>query len=139
MLQNKKYKPQLIMLPLICRMIYQIPPIYRKINPADAPIVTLALTSKTIPLPQIEDFADTRLSPKLSELPGVGLVSIEGGERPAIRVQVNPTALAETDLSLETVRTAIDNANVNAAQGSFEGSQLSYTINSNDQLLTPQE
>lgn len=113
------------------------PPIYNKINPADAPIMTLGLTSKTIPLPQIEDFADTRLAPKLSELSGVGLVSIAGGQRPAIRIQVNPTALGENHLSFESVRAAIENANVNAAQGNFDGPQLSYTINSNDQLFTP--
>ena len=112
------------------------PPIYNKINPADAPIMTLALTSKSIPLPDMEDIADTRLGPKLSQVSGVGLVSIAGGERPAIRVQVNPTALGEHHLSLEDVRAAIDNANVNEAQGSFDGTKLAYTINSNDQLLT---
>lgn len=112
------------------------PPIYNKVNPADTPIMTLGLTSKIFPLPQVEDFADTRLGPKISELPGVGLVSISGGQRPAIRIQTNPTALAANNLSLEDVRTAVNNANVNAAQGSFDGPQLSYTINSNDQLLT---
>ncbi len=112
------------------------PPIYNKVNPADAPIMTLALTSQNYPLPQVEDFAETRLLPKISELPGVGLVSLGGGERPAVRIQVNPTALSSNNLSLETVRNAVINANVNAAQGSFDGPQLSYTINSNDQLLT---
>ncbi|MDR3478309.1 MAG: multidrug efflux RND transporter permease subunit [Gammaproteobacteria bacterium] len=112
------------------------PPIYSKVNPADTPIVTLALTSSTMPLPQVEDYADTRLSQKISELSGVGLVSISGGQRPAVRVQANPTALSALGLSLETVRAAISTANVNAAKGSFDGPQLAYQINSNDQLLT---
>jgi len=112
------------------------PPIYNKVNPADAPIMTLGLTSQNYPLIQVQNFADTRLAPKISELPGVGLVSMSGGERPAIRIQVNPTALAANNLSLENIRSAITNANVNAAQGSFDGPELSYTINSNDQLLT---
>ncbi len=115
------------------------PPIYNKVNPADAPIMTLALTSKTIPLPQVEDFVETRLSQKISQLPGVGLVSISGGQRPAVRVQVNPTLLASFGLNLEDLRTAILNANVNAAKGSFQGPRLSYTINSNDQLLSSKE
>ncbi|MCX7120603.1 MAG: multidrug efflux RND transporter permease subunit [Gammaproteobacteria bacterium] len=112
------------------------PPIYYKVNPADAPIMTLALTSNNFPLPQVEDFADTRLVPKISQLPGVGLVSISGGQRPAIRIQMNPAALASNHISLEAIRSAIESANVNAAQGSFDGPQLAYTINSNDQLLT---
>jgi len=112
------------------------PPIYYKVNPADAPIMTLALTSPDFPLPQVEDFADTRLAPKISELPGVGLVSISGGQRPAVRIQINPTALASNGLSLETIRSAVESGNVNAAQGSFDGQLLAYTINSNDQLLT---
>jgi multidrug efflux pump len=115
------------------------PPIYSKVNPADTPIVTLALTSTTMPLPQVEDYADTRLSQKISELPGVGLVSISGGQRPAVRVQANPNALSALGLSLETVRAAIGTANVNAAKGSFDGPQLSYQINANDQLLTSAE
>ncbi len=112
------------------------PPVYSKVNPADAPILTLALTSQTMPLPQIEDFAETRLAQKISQLSGVGLVSIGGGQRPAVRVQVNPTALASYGLSLEDVRAVIAASNVNAAKGNFDGPRLSYTINSNDQLLT---
>lgn len=115
------------------------PPVYSKVNPADTPIITLALTSNTLPLPQIEDFADTRLTQKIAQLSGVGLVSISGGQRPAVRVQVNPTALAAYGINLETVRNAIDTANVNAAKGNFDGPRLSYTINSNDQLRTAAE
>lgn len=115
------------------------PPIYNKVNPADAPILTLALTSKTLPLSQVEDFADTRLAQKISQLPGVGLVSLNGGQRPAIRIQVNPTALSAYGLTLENIRSAITAANVNAAKGNFDGPQLSYTINSNDQLISAEE
>lgn len=111
-------------------------PIYSKVNPADAPIITLALTSNTIPLTQVEDIADTRLAQKIAQLSGVGLVSISGGQRPAVRVQVNPNALASYGLTLETVRNALAQANVNQAKGSFDGPLQSYTINSNDQLLT---
>lgn len=113
-----------------------VPPIYSKVNPADAPILTIALTSNTLPLPQVEDFADTRLGPKISQLTGVGLVSISGGQRPAVRIQANPNALAAYGISLETLRTAITAANVNAAKGNFDGPRLSYIINSNDQLLS---
>jgi multidrug efflux pump len=112
------------------------PPIYSKVNPADTPIITLALTTKNLPLPQVEDYADTRLSAKISELTGVGLVSISGGQRPAVRVQANPNALSAYGLSLEQVRTSIAASNVNAAKGSFDGPHLAYTINSNDQLLS---
>jgi multidrug efflux pump len=112
------------------------PPIYSKVNPADTPILTLALSSKNLPLPQVEDFGDTRLSQKISQLSGVGLVSISGGQRPAVRVQANPNALTAYGISLETVRTAIATANVNAAKGSFDGPHLAYTIYSNDQLLS---
>ncbi|KAB8033666.1 multidrug efflux RND transporter permease subunit [Fluviispira multicolorata] len=112
------------------------PPIYNKVNPADAPIITLALTSDTISLPQIEDFADTRVAPKISQLSGVGLVSISGGQKPAVRIQVNPNAIASYGLNFEDIRTAIINANVNIAKGSFDGPRLSYTVNSNDQLLS---
>ncbi|WP_043872655.1 multidrug efflux RND transporter permease subunit [Legionella massiliensis] len=115
------------------------PPIYSKVNPADTPIMTLGLTSKTLPLPEVEDFADTRLVPKLSQLPGIGLVSISGGQRPAVRVQVNPDALASYGLTMENVRSAISTANVNAAKGSFDGNRLAYTINSNDQLLSSED
>ena len=112
------------------------PPIYSKVNPADAPIITLALTSETWPLPQVEDFADTRLAPKLSQLMGVGLVSISGGQRPAVRIQVNPTALSSYGLSMEDVRAKIVASNVNSAKGNLDGPRLSYTINANDQLLS---
>src|SRR5881397_3796412 len=112
------------------------PPIYAKTNPADAPILTLALTSKTLPLPKVEDLADTRLAQKISQLPGVGLVSISGGQKPAVRIQVNPTALASNGLSLEDLRTAVGQANVNQAKGNFEGSRQAYTIGANDQLLS---
>ena len=111
------------------------PPIYNKVNPADTPVITLALTAKDLPLTQVEDLADTRLALKLSQLTGVGLVSISGAQRPAVRIQANPTALASYGLTLEDLRTAITNANVNIAKGSFDGPEQSYTINSNDQLL----
>ena len=112
------------------------PPVYSKVNPADAPIITLALTSKVLPLRAVEDFADTRLAQKISEVSGVGLVSVSGGQRPAVRVQANPMALASYGLTLEDLRSAVAAANVNAAKGSFDGPRLSYTINSNDQLLS---
>lgn len=115
------------------------PPIYSKVNPADVPIITLALTSNTMPLPQIEDLADTRLAQKISQLPGVGLVSISGGQRPAVRVQVNPTALSAYGLSLDDVRNTINSANVNIAKGSLDGPRQAYTINANDRLLTSAE
>ncbi len=112
------------------------PPIYSKVNPADAPILTLALTSKSLPLSKVEDLADTMLAQKISQLPGVGLVSISGGQRPAVRIQANPTALASYGLSLEDLRTALNSANVNQAKGTFDGPQQSYTIGANDQLLS---
>jgi multidrug efflux pump len=112
------------------------PPIYSKVNPADTPIITLALTTGNLPLVQVEDFADTRLSNKISQLSGVGLVSISGGQRPAVRIQANPNALSAYGLSLETVRTSVINSNLNAAKGSFDGPHLAYTIYSNDQLLS---
>ncbi|KTD64950.1 efflux RND transporter permease subunit [Legionella shakespearei] len=115
------------------------PPIYSKVNPADTPIITLALTSKTLPLPQVEDFADTRLVPKLSQLTGVGLVSIGGGQRPAVRIQANPDALSAYGLTMENVRAMVMASNVNAAKGNFDGPRLSYTINTNDQLLSAAE
>ncbi len=111
------------------------PPIYSKVNPADAPILTLALTSTTLPLSKVEDLADTMLAQKISQLPGVGMVSISGGQRPAVRIQANPTALASYGLSLEDLRTALSNANVNQAKGTFDGPQQSYTIGANDQLF----
>jgi multidrug efflux pump len=115
------------------------PPVYSKVNPADAPILTLGLTSTTLPLPHVEDLADTRLAQKIAQLPGVGLVSISGGQRPAVRVQANPTALAAYGLTLEDLRTAIAAANVNQAKGSFDGPQQSSTIGANDQLLTSRD
>src|SRR5882724_6360529 len=112
------------------------PPIYSKINPADAPILTLALTSKTLPLPDIEDLADTRFAQKISQLPGVGLVSISGGQKPAVRIRVNPTVLGALGLNLDDIRSVIAAANVNHAKGVFDGARQSYTIGANDQLLT---
>jgi multidrug efflux pump len=115
------------------------PPVYSKVNPADAPILTLALTSKTLPLPEVEDLADTRLAQKISQLTGVGLVSISGGQRPAVRVQANPTALAAYGLTLEDLRAVIQAANVNQAKGSFDGPRQSSIIGANDQLLSSKE
>ncbi len=110
------------------------PPIYSKVNPADAPILTLALTSETLPLSKVEDLADTALAQKISQLPGVGLVSISGGQKPAVRIQANPTQLASYGLSLEDVRTALAAANVDQAKGTLDGPRQSYTIGANDQL-----
>ena len=115
------------------------PPIYNKVNPADTPIITLALTSQTLPLPRLEDLADTRIAQKISQLPGVGLVSISGGQRPAVRIQVNPSALAAYGLSLEDVRTSIAAANTNQAKGSFDGPTRASTIDANDQLKSADE
>ena len=112
------------------------PPVYAKVNPADAPIMTLALTSKTVPLTQVEDMADSQLAQKISQVAGVGLVSIGGGQRPAVRIQVNSRALANYGLSMESLRTAIGNANANGAKGSFDGPSRSFAINANDQLET---
>src|SRR5437867_8685935 len=112
------------------------PPIYSKVNPADAPILTLALSSDTLPLSKVEDLADTRLAQKISQLPGVGLVSISGGQKPAVRIQANPTALASYRLGLEDVRAAVAQANVNQAKGNFDGPRQAYTIGANDQLLS---
>jgi multidrug efflux pump len=112
------------------------PPIYSKTNPADAPILTLALSSKTLPLSKVEDLADTRLAQKISQLPGVGLVTIAGGQKPAVRIRVNPTTLASLGLQMEDVRSAIAAANVNQAKGSFDGPRLSHTIGANDQVLS---
>ena len=102
------------------------PPIYNKVNPADTPIVTLALTSKTLPLTQVEDFADTRFSQKIAQLTGVGLVSMSGGQRPAVRIQCNPTALASYGLTLENIHTAIDAASLNRPKGNFDGAKSAY-------------
>src|ERR1700683_2659592 len=113
-----------------------VPPVYTKTNPADAPILTLALTSNDIPLSQVEDLADTRLAPKISQLPGVGLVSISGGQKPAVRIQANPTQMASYGLNLEDLRSAIVAANVNQAQGNFDGQHQSSQVGANDQLLS---
>ncbi len=110
------------------------PPIYSKVNPADAPIITLALTSDSLPLTRVEDLADTTLAQKISQLSGVGMVSISGGQRPAVRIQANPRALASYNLSLEDVRTALGQANVDQAKGVLENQRQAFTINSNDQL-----
>ncbi|MBS0366420.1 MAG: MdtB/MuxB family multidrug efflux RND transporter permease subunit [Proteobacteria bacterium] len=111
-----------------------MPPVYSKVNPADAPILTLAVSSPTLPLTRVQDLVDSRLAAKLSQAPGVGLVSLGGGQRPAVRIQVDPVALAARGLSLEDVRTAIANANVNQAKGSFDGALQASTIDANDQL-----
>jgi multidrug efflux pump len=115
------------------------PPVYSKVNPADAPIITLGISSKSLPMTQVQNLADTRIAQKLSQLSGVGLVSLSGGQRPAVRVQVNPVALAANNLSMEDVRIAIASANVNGAKGSFDGPERAYTIDANDQLRSAEE
>ena len=115
------------------------PPVYSKVNPADAPILTLGISSKTMPLTQVQNLVDTRLAQKFSQLPGVGLVTLSGGQRPAVRVQVNPRALAASGLGLEDVRLAIASANVNQAKGGFDGPSRAYTIDANDQLRSAAE
>src|SRR6202034_224128 len=115
------------------------PPIYAKVNPADAPILTLALTSKTLPLTQVQDMANTRLAQKISQQPGVGLVSISGGQRPAVRIQVNPRALAAYGLNIDDLRTTLGNANVNTPKGNFDGPAQATTINANDQTTNPDD
>jgi multidrug efflux pump len=116
-----------------------MPPVYSKVNPADTPIITLAVTSKTMPLPKVQDLIDTRLAQKISQLSGVGLVSLSGGQRPAVRMQLNPRAVAALGLNLDDVRTAIGNANVNQAKGSFDGPTRASTIDANDQLRSADE
>jgi multidrug efflux pump len=115
------------------------PPVYAKVNPADAPVLTLALTSDILPLTEVRNIADTRLALKISQVSGVGLVTLAGGQRPAVRIQVDNRALASAGLTLDNVRTAIAAANANAAKGSIDGPTRAYTINANDQLLTPEE
>jgi len=115
------------------------PPVYSKVNPADAPILTLGITSKTLPMTQVQNLADTRVAQKISQVIGVGLVTLSGGQRPAVRVQVNPSALAANGLSLEDVRQAVASANVNQAKGSFDGPERAYTIDANDQLKSADE
>jgi multidrug efflux pump len=116
-----------------------MPPVYNKVNPADTPIITLAIASKTLPLPKVEDIVDTRLAQKLSQLPGVGLVSISGGQRPAVRIRVNPTALTAYGLGFETLRTTIAAANVNQPKGSFDGPMNASNIDVNDQISAAAE
>ena len=111
------------------------PPVYSKINPADAPVLTVAVTSNSVPLPQVEDLVETRLAPKIAQLSGVGLVSISGGQKPAVRIQVDPAALASYGINLEDVRTALTQTSVNSAKGNFDGPYQSYQIDANDQLL----
>ena len=111
------------------------PPIYSKVNPADAPILTLALTSDSMPLPNIEDLADTTFAQKISQLPGVGLVTISGGQKPAIRVMANPTALASYGMSLEQLRNVIAQVNVDQAKGQLQNNRQAFTIGANDQLM----
>src|SRR5205823_8429377 len=115
------------------------PPIYAKVNPADAPVLTLALTSSTLPLTEVESFGDQRLGRKISQAPGVGLVSVSGGQRPALRVLADTRKLASYGLSLNQVGSAIAAANANGAKGNFDGPTRSYAINANDQLLTPDD
>ncbi|HEX4157696.1 MAG TPA: efflux RND transporter permease subunit [Rhizomicrobium sp.] len=115
------------------------PPIYAKINPADAPVVTLSVTSKTLPLTQVEDLTDIRIAQKLSQLPGVGLVSLAGGMRPAVRIEVNPRALAAYGIPIDDIRTDITNENTNVPKGNFDGPALNTTINDNDQLQSADE
>jgi len=112
------------------------PPIYNKTNPADAPILTLAVSSKTMPLSRVEDMVDTRLLPKLSQLNGVGLVSISGGQKPAVRIQLNPAQLESYGIDVEAVRTALTQASVNAAKGNFDGPRKNYQLDANDQLVS---
>src|SRR6202522_3905536 len=112
------------------------PPIYSKTNPADAPVLTLAVTSNSIPLAQVEDYVDTRLSPKISQLSGVGLVTISGGQKPAVRIQANPAALSSYGINLEDLRAALTQASVNAAKGNFDGPRQDYQIDANDQLVS---
>jgi multidrug efflux pump len=113
-----------------------VPPVYSKVNPADAPVLTLALTSDTLPLSKVEDLVDSRLAPKISQLSGVGLVTISGGNKPAVRIQANPVALSSYGINLEDLRSALVNASVNSAKGSFDGPAQNFQINANDQLLS---
>ncbi|MGV6493265.1 MdtB/MuxB family multidrug efflux RND transporter permease subunit [Stenotrophomonas rhizophila] len=116
-----------------------VPPVYRKVNPADTPILTLAVTSQGLSLPQVHDLVDTRMAQRLSQLPGVGLVSLSGGQRPAVRIQVNPSALAANGLSMASIRTAIGAANVNMPKGSFDGPTRAIMLDANDQMRSVAE
>ena len=115
------------------------PPVYNKVNPADAPVLTMGITSNSMPLSQVEDLVDTRLAPKISQLNGVGLVSISGGQKPAVRIQANPAQLESYGIDLEALRTALASASVNAAKGNFDGPRMDYQIDANDQLTTAQD
>jgi multidrug efflux pump len=115
------------------------PPIYNKVNPADAPVLTLGVTSSSIPLSQVEDLVDTRLTPKISQLAGVGLVTISGGQKPAVRIQANPAALSSYGLNLEDLRTALTQSSINAAKGNFDGEHQDYQIDANDQLVSSKD
>src|ERR1700684_333686 len=115
------------------------PPIYSKVNPADAPILTLAVTSDTLALTDLENYSETRLAQKISQLTGVGLVRISGGQRPAVRIQLNPDSLAAYGLNVDDVRTTIGNLNVNTPKGNFDGPAQASTINANDQLASAQQ
>src|SRR5271170_3372908 len=119
--------------------ILPAPPTYSKTNPADAPVLTLAITSSSMPLSQVEDLVDTRLAPKISQLSGVGLVTISGGQKPAVRIQANPTALSSYGINLEDLRTALTQTSVNAAKGNFDGPSQDYQIDANDQLVTSED
>src|ERR1700756_1423571 len=116
-----------------------VPPVYSKSNPADAPVLTLALTSNAMALSRVEDLVDTRLAPKISQLSGVGLVTISGGQKPAVRVQANPMALAAYGINLEDLRTAVTQSSVNAAKGNFDGPRQDFQIDANDQLVTSKD
>ena len=115
------------------------PPVYSKTNPADAPVITMAITSNAMPLSEVEDLVDTRLAPKIAQLTGVGLVSISGGQKPAVRIQVNPTALSSYGINLEDVRTALAQTSLNAAKGNFDGPRQNFQIDANDQLVTSRD
>ena len=115
------------------------PPIYSKTNPADAPVLTFAITSNSIPLSQVEDLVDTRLAPKISQLSGVGMVTISGGQKPAVRIQANPQQLSSYGINLEDLRTALTQASVNAAKGNFDGPRQDFQIDANDQLVSSQD
>lgn len=115
------------------------PPVYRKVNPADTPILTLAVTSPTMPLPRVHDLVDTRIAQKLAQIPGVGMVSLAGGQRPAVRIQINPAELAARGLTLADVRSAVASASVNQPKGSFDGPVRSILMDANDQLRSPEE
>src|ERR1700712_5649834 len=112
------------------------PPVYAKVNPADAPVLTLAITSDTLPLTEVQNLVNTRLAQKISQVSGVGLVSLSGGQRPAVRIQADTQSLSSYGIGLDTLRTAITAANSNSAKGTFDGPKRAYTINANDQLLT---